>query len=55
MRWLLRLLLGCRHTEMLRERRADGGLDVVCSACGYREPLIWQWRGNPNLPVEKQQ
>lgn len=33
-------MFGCSHAEMIRDRRDDGGLDVVCSRCGYRSPLI---------------
>lgn len=36
-RWVM---WGCSHAEMIRSRRDDGGLDVVCSRCGYRQPLI---------------
>ncbi len=43
-RRFLRWLLTCPHDEMIRERRDDGGLDVVCSRCGHRQVLIARTR-----------
>lgn len=42
--WVQAILWRCPHVEMIRERRDDGGLDVVCSRCGYRTHLLRRTR-----------